>query len=145
MIFEYEILIRCEPASAFAFLRDKHAFPQSEGSPVLSLEKLTPGPVGVGTHFREVVQMLPCFRGEILSEVTRCDQSAHLEESFQGPYMRGYVAYTVRAEDGQTRLVQFERLQLLGWLQVFSWAVALMLKSRLQSRLRDIKMVLESR
>jgi hypothetical protein len=142
--FEYEILIQCEPASAFALLRDKHAFQQREGSPVLSLEKLTPGPVGVGTQFREVVQMLPCFRGEILSEVTRCDQFAHLEESFQGPYMRGYVAYTFSVGDGQTRLVQFERLQLIGWLQIFSWAVALMLKPRLRSRLRDIKLVLES-
>lgn len=59
--------------------------------------------------------------------------------------MRGYMAYTFSAEDGQTRLVQLERLQLVGWLQIFKWAVALMLISRLQARLRDIKFVLESR
>ena len=63
-------IINRRPADVFAFLRDKDKYPQEEGSPVLVLDKTTPGPPCVGTCYREVVQMLPFYRGEILSEIT---------------------------------------------------------------------------
>jgi hypothetical protein len=66
--FELSIPINRSPADVFVFLRDKDKYPQEEGSPVLVLEKTTPGPTGVGTCYREVVQMLPFYRGEILPQ-----------------------------------------------------------------------------
>ena len=75
MYFELSILIRRSPSDVFAFLRDKDQYPQEDDSPVLILEKTTVGPVGVGTRYREVVQMLPFVRGEILSGITRNEPS----------------------------------------------------------------------
>lgn len=88
MYFELEVAIERKPAEVFAFMRDKDLYPQKPGSKVLALEKLTPGRPGVGTRYREVVRMLPFFRGTILSEITRFEVPYHLEESFAGAGMR---------------------------------------------------------
>jgi len=68
-------MIAQPPGKVFAFPRDKHLHAQEPGSPVLLLEKTTPGDVGVGTRFREVVRMLPGVRGEIRSTVSRCESA----------------------------------------------------------------------
>ena len=44
MYFELSITINRSPSDVFAFLRDKDKYPQEDGSPVLILEKITPGP-----------------------------------------------------------------------------------------------------
>ena len=65
------------------------------------LEKTTPGPPGVGTCYREVVQMLPFYRGEILSEITRFEPNEHIEEDFRGAGMCGQLAYHfIQEKDG---------------------------------------------
>ena len=48
----------------------------------------TNGLPAVGTRYREVVQMLPFVRGEILSEITRYEPPSHLEERFWGAGMQ---------------------------------------------------------
>jgi hypothetical protein len=105
MYFELSIHIERSPAEVFAFLRDKDRFPIEEDSPVLILEKITPGPTGVGTRYREVVQMLPFLRGEIRSVITRYDPDEYLEEDFWGSGMKGHLAYQFLLEGGGTRLV----------------------------------------
>jgi hypothetical protein len=57
--FELSVAIARPPSDVFAFLRDKDLYPQQADSPVLALEKTTVGATGVGTRYREVVQMLP--------------------------------------------------------------------------------------
>ena len=59
MQFERSTFIQRLPQDVFLFLRDKDQFPQEADSPVLVLEKTSPGPVGVGTCYLEVVQMFP--------------------------------------------------------------------------------------
>jgi len=84
MRFELSIWIDRPPADVFAFLRDKDQYPQEVDSPVLTLDKTTPGPPGVGTGYREVVRMLPFYRGVIRSRITRFEPGVHLEEDFRG-------------------------------------------------------------
>ena len=103
MYFELSIWINRPPADVFAFLRDKDLYPQEPGSPVLVLEKTTPEPAGVGTRYREVVQMLPCYHGEILSEITRFKPNEYLEEDFRGAGMHGHLAYEFLPENGEQR------------------------------------------
>lgn len=143
MEFELSIFIKRPPADVYVFLRDKDTHPQEEGSPVLVLEKTTPGPVQVGTGYREVVQMLPFYRGEILSEITRIEPNEWLEENFRGAGMEGHLSYQFLAEDGGTRLIQRESLHCRGPLRLFQSAVRLALDGRLRERLNDIKAVLE--
>jgi hypothetical protein len=144
MHFDLSIKIDRSPEGVFGFLRDKDKYPQEPGSSVLVLEQTTPGLAGVGTRYREVVQMLPFYRGEILSVISCFEPSERLEEGFEGPGMTGHLAYTFAPEDGGTRLTQRETVRLRGALRVFEPVVERMLSRRLVNRLEAIKAVLES-
>jgi hypothetical protein len=119
-------------------------YPQEQGSPVLVLEKTTPGPPRVGTCYREVVQMLPFYRGEILSEITRFEPGEHLEEDFRGAGMWGHLAYQFLPQKEGTMLVQRETLHYQGLLRFCEPVIRVFLGRRLQERLEDIKTVLEA-
>jgi uncharacterized protein YndB with AHSA1/START domain len=140
--FESSVTIAQPPGKVFAFLRDKHLHAQEPGSPVLLLEKATPGDVGVGTRFREVVRMLPGVRGEIRSTVSRCEGDRALEEDFAGAGMRGHLAYALRAERDGTRLVQRQTLELAWWLQPLQPLVRRAFARRVRARLDDIAALL---
>ena len=144
MYFELSIVIARRPSEVFSFLENKDKFPQEESSPVLLLEKTTEGPIGVGTRYREVVQMMPFVRGEIRSEITRYVPNRYLEESFTGANMQGYLAYEFLPEDGGTRLVQRETLSALRFLKFFERIIERLLSRRLRERLDGIKTILES-
>ena len=144
MYFEFSIAIRRPPEDVFVFLRDKDRHPQEPGSPVLVLEKTTSGPVGVGTRYREVVQMLPFVRGEILSVITHYEPGARLEEDFEGAGMTGHLAYQFTPENGGTRLEQRESVQTQGVLRLFSPIMEQMLGRRLWQRLEEIRDILEN-
>lgn len=132
------------PSDVFAFLRDKDSYPQEPGSPVLVLDKITDGPPGLGTRYREVVQMLPLVRGEILSEVTRYEPDRYLEEQFKGAGMQGHLSYEFVLHSSGTTLIQRETLQPLGILRLVGPLIERMLYRRLRERLESIKLILES-
>lgn len=143
MNFELAITIQRPVAEVFAFLRDKDQSPQKAGSPVLVLEKTTSGPVHVGTRYREVVQMLPFYRGEILSEITRVEANKRLEEDFHGAGMHGHLAYQFTEQENGTRVIQRQTFHYHGLLKIFEPVIYLMLGRRLRMRLEVIKAVLE--
>jgi hypothetical protein len=143
MYFELSISIDRPPEDVFAFLRDKDKFPQEEGSPVLVLEMTTQGPPGVGTRYREVVQMLPFFRGEIHSVITRFEPPELLEEDFWGAGMVGHLAYQFLRQGEGTKLIQRETLSYRGALRLFEPVIRPILGRRLRERLREIKACLE--
>ena len=144
MYFELSTTIRRPPCDVFAFLRDKDQYPQKPGSPVLVLEQTTPGPAGVGTRYREVVQMLPFVRGEILSKVTCFVPGESLEEDFEGAGMIGHLAYQFLPEGNGTRLIHRETVSALGFLKFFEPVMGRMLSRQLSKRLETIKDILES-
>jgi hypothetical protein len=144
MYFELSVTIERPPSDVFAFLRDKDLYPQEPGSPVLVLDKMTEGPPAVGTRYREVVQMLPLVRGEILSEITRYEPDRRLEERFRGAGMEGHLAYEFAPCGAGTELIQRETLQPLGLLRLAGPLIERMLYRRLRERLESIKAILES-
>ena len=137
------ITIQRPAAEVFAFLRDKDKYPQEEDSPVLLLEKTTPGVPGVGTCYREVVQMLPFYQGQIISEITRFEPYEHLEEDFRGVGMHGHLAYHFIQEPTGTMLIQRETLHYQGLLKLFEPIIRVFLYPRLRQRLVGIKAILE--
>lgn len=145
MKFERSITIRCNPDEAFIFLRDKDKFQQEPGSPVLVLEKTTPGPVGVGTCYREVVQMFPLIKGEIISIVQRYEPPRYLEEFFRGTGMDGYLAYEFIPVDEGTMLIQRERIEFHGLFGLFAPVMERMLLKAVEARLEGIKSILETK
>jgi hypothetical protein len=144
MDFDLDVIIERSPYIVFAFLRDKDKYPQEKDSPVLLLEKTTAGPCGVGTRYREIVQMLPFFKGEILSEITHYEPGRRLDEDWQGPCMDGCLTYLFAPENGGTKLIQRETVKLCGWLWLVSPIIKLTLGIALRKRLCDIRRVLES-
>jgi hypothetical protein len=144
MDFELSIAINRAPSDVFALLRDKARFPQEPGSPVLVLEQTTPGPPGVGTCYREVVQMLPFYQGEILSWITHFEPGQILEEDFAGAGMEGHLAYQFLPHEDGTRLVQRETLRYRGLLRLLEPLIRTLLVRRCQKRLEGIKEILEA-
>ncbi len=140
MYFELSITIRRPPSEVFIFLRDKDKHPGG----VLLLEKVTPGEPGVGTHYREVVQMLPFVRGEIFSVITRFEPDEYLEEDFEGAGFKGHLAYQFLSEDEGTRLIQRETMFARGLLKVFGPLIERTFFRHLQERLEAIKAILET-
>jgi len=143
MYFDLSITIRRAPQDVFLFLRDKDKYPQKPDSPVLILEQTTPGPAGLGTRYREVVQMLPFVRGEILSVITHFEPGQRLEEDFEGAGMIGHLAYTFVPEAGGTRLTQQETVRMRGFLRLLEPVIERMLSRQLWRRLETIKAILE--
>ncbi len=143
MYFELSIAIHRPPSEVFAFLRDKDKYPQKKDSPVLVLAQTTPGVPGVGTHYREVVQMMPFVRGEILSMITRFEPNERLEEDFEGAGFKGHVAYQFLLEDDGTRLIQRETMFAQGLLKVLEPIIERRLSRQLRVRLEGIKTILE--
>lgn len=70
MEFEAHATIHRPLEDVFEFFRDIHQQPRREGSVVPVFDKITPGLVGVGIRFREVVRLLPFLRGEVILELT---------------------------------------------------------------------------
>ena len=143
MDFELDIIIERSPYIVFTFLRDKDTYPQEENSPVLLLEKTTPGPLGVGTRYREIVQMLPFFKGEILSEITHFEPGHRLDEDWQGPCMEGCLTYLFLPENGGTKLIQRETVNLCGLLWLLSPLIKLTLGAELVVKNGALKHILE--
>ncbi len=143
MYFELSIAIHRTPSDVFAFFRDIDKYPQKKDSPVLTLEQTTPGAPGVGTHYREVVQMLPFVRGEFLSVITRFEPNEHLEEDFEGAGFKGHLAYRFLPEDDGTRLIQREKMSAQGLLKVLEPIIERRLSRQLRVRLEGIKTILE--
>jgi hypothetical protein len=105
---------------------------------------VTPGEPGVGTRYREVVQMLPLVRGEIHSVITRFEPDEYLEEDFEGARFKGHLAYQFLAEDDGTGLIQREIMFARGLIKVFEPRIARSFFRHLQERLEAIKAILES-
>lgn len=143
MDFIESVAINLPPDRVFAFFRDKDQIVQQPGSPVLVIEKTTPGPPQVGTRYREVVQALPFWRGEILSVLTCYQPGERLEEDFRGPGMKGHLAYRFQPEAGGTRLVQQQTIELQGPLRLMSRLVGQAFGRAMKARLQGIKAYLE--
>jgi hypothetical protein len=144
MNFVLSISINCTQEEAFIFLRDKDQHTQKRNSPVLVLERITDPPVAVGTRYREVVQMLPFYKSEIFSTITRYDPYEYLEEDFYSKSMQGHLAYQFIDVDGSAKLMQRERISFSFPINLLSPIIKKVLHRKLAERLEEIKLELES-
>jgi carbon monoxide dehydrogenase subunit G len=144
MLVKFQIQINKPPADVFNFLCNKDSYKQQSGSPVLLLEKTTPGPLGVGTRYREIVQMMPFIKGEILSEVTRFEPHNVLEEEWVGGGMKGILTYFFNPVGEGTELIQHVNIKALGLLKPFDAMISRTYTKAAQYRLDCLKAVLET-
>ena len=139
MYFELSININCSQEEVFIFLRDKDKHVQKENSPVLLLERITEDPVGVGTKYREIVQMLFFYKSEIISTITRYEPFHYLEEEFFATGMRGYLAYQFINKNDSTELIQKENIVFTFPINLMNPIIKKVLHRKLVERLEEIK------
>lgn len=144
MLCEFRIRIDKPPGDVFYFLCNKDSHQQQKGSPVLLLEKTTPGPLGVGTRYREVVQMAPLIKSQILSEITRFKLASILEERWAGGGMQGVLTYFFHPVGQGTELVQQVTIETHWLLRPLNAVISKVYAKAAQYRLDCIKAVLET-
>lgn len=144
MLHKFRVLIDKPPSDVFCFLSNKHTYKQESNSPVLLLEKTTNGPVGVGTRYREVVQMAPFIKSEILSEITRLEPYSVLEEIWFGGGMKGTLTYFFNITGQGTELMQHVEIETHWLLKLFDPVIAKLYAKAAQYRLDCIKAILET-
>ena len=144
MEFELTAVINRSLEEVFAFFRDMDQHAGREGTIVPIYDKITPGPVGVGTRYREVVQVLPFVTGEILSEVVLYEPDRRLAYRYVALGMAGELTYSFEAVEEGTRMVQRQSLCPSGFLRLFSPVIGAMFSRMIERRLLGIKGLLES-
>jgi len=113
------------------------------GSPVPEMEKIPAGPTAVGTRWREVVRLAPFLTMTMWSDVTAIEPGRLLEETFHGPWMTGWIRYSIEPTDDGSVLRQQETLSPHGPLRLVAGKVDRMLRPRVTSRLAAIRDLLE--
>jgi hypothetical protein len=141
--FSSSITIARPPEAVFDFLANLQDIQQAGGSPVLILEMTTSGAPGLGSRYREVVQMLPFYKGEFISEITAFESPRLLELAYTGPGMKGGDRYDLTATGSGTNLNHKKWLSLPGILRVVEPFMRNPLFPRLEARLEAIKRYLE--
>jgi hypothetical protein len=137
------VVIKRPSEAIFHLLANVHLVEQAEGSPVLVLDLTTPGPPRLGSRYYEVVQMLPFYKGQIISEITAFEPPHLLEEAFTGPGMTGRLRYELTEVDEGTKLVQKQWFNYRGLLRILEPIIRRALIPRLEWRLGTIKSGLE--
>ena len=131
------------PEAVFDYLANIQDVKQEEGSPVLALDLTTPGPPRLGSRYREVVQMLPFFKGEIFSEITAFEPPRVLEMAWTAPGMKGTDKYELAVTHGGTTLKHTKNTVCLGALRLMEPLMRHALVPRLEDRLVAIKRKIE--
>ena len=145
MEFRLSIAVDRPVDEAFAFLEDMRNHPQEARSQVILVEKLTPGPIGVGTRFREMVQTLPFVQAEMISEVTQHDPGERIEIAWHGGGMEGVLTYRFEPQNGGTGIGFHETVTPRGLMRLAAPMIRQSFERMLADRLQGIKQVLESR
>ena len=143
MDFEFTAVIESPIDRVFAFLKDIDHHAGKEGTVVPVYDKITPGPVKVGTRYREVIRLLPFISGEMISEVTAFEPGCRLGYVFSGMGMDGDLVYSFRETSVGTEVVQKQRLYPRGMLKLLSPIIGRMFENAASSRLLIIKDLIE--
>jgi len=143
MDFRFEIIVKCSIDDVFGFFKniDKHA--GKEGTVVPVYGKLTPGQVREGTRYREVIQVTPFMRGEMISEVTCYEEGRRLGYQFSGLGLDGELIYSFSRVGAGTEVIQEQSLRPHGILRLFSFMIGKMFSKAAEKRLESIRILLE--
>jgi len=145
MEFKLTAIINRPLEEVFAFFRDVDQYAGCKGTIVPVYDKITPGPLGVGTRYREVMQVLPFITGEIQMEVVGFEPSRRLAYRYVALGMEGELTYRFDAVVEGTRPVQRQSLWPGGLMRLFSPMIGVMFSRMVKRRLVWIKGFLESR
>jgi uncharacterized protein YndB with AHSA1/START domain len=138
--FGNTVTIRRPVADVFAFLADFENVPAWNYA-IVETRKVTPGPVGVGTTYRQV-RSVP-RRSEEDFEVTVFEPASRLEVQGElGPF-RARLSYALEPVAGGTRLTNAVELQGSGLLSVVVPLATSRVKRAVAANLDTLREILE--
>ena len=143
MDFEFSVTIKRPVKDVFAFFRDIDQHAGKPGTVVPIYDKRTPGPVDVGTYYREVVQVTSLIRWEVISEVVRFEPESVLAYQFSGLGMGGELQYAFCEVAAGTRIHQAQTLRPRGILRLLRPVISKMFAQAAEERLKAIRTLLE--
>jgi hypothetical protein len=143
IVWSSSIDIHRPPEVVFELLANIQDVHQADDSPVLALDLITAGPPRLGSRYREVVQMTPFFKGEIISEITAFEPPRVLELTWRGAGMTGTDRYELATIQDGTTLSHTKCVSWSGVLRLMEPIMRIPLIPRLEQRLVDIKQLLE--
>jgi carbon monoxide dehydrogenase subunit G len=138
--FENAVIIRRPVEEVFAFLADFENVPRWNYA-IVETKKVSPGPVGVGTTYRQT-RSVP-RRSEEGFEVTVFEPARRLKVQGQiGPF-RARVSYLLEPTGGGTRLTNAVDLGSSGLLTLVAPLAASRVKHAVAANLDTLKQLLE--
>jgi carbon monoxide dehydrogenase subunit G len=136
-----EFHVRRPPEEVFAALADLEQAPRWVPD-LVSVEKQTPGPVGVGTRYSEVVRM-----GEKVSEaeleVTEHDPPRVFAHRGQGGPARFTARFTLTPDGEGTRVAHAYTVQLSGFAKLLTPVVARWIRKNAETAAEGLRRSLE--
>jgi uncharacterized protein YndB with AHSA1/START domain len=138
--FQNTITIERSPAEVFAFLADFERIPTWNYA-IVETRKITGGPVGVGTRYRQVRQVPR--HGEESFQVTEFEPEARL--SLEGTFgqLPGRLTYLMEPVTGGTRLINVVELRPSGVIRLVGGLATRRVRSAVLANLRKLKELLE--
>lgn len=120
---EESVLIDRLVEEVFAFLDDDtERFAQWRRPPWMELQRLSDGPVGVGTRYETALSILGIPQGPIVTEVTAYHPPHHLEWRALTPttlLAEARGEYRLEEADRGTRVTITGRVGFPGWIRAF--------------------------
>jgi hypothetical protein len=144
MEFRRTVSIARPVGLVFDFMKDFENHPQEMDSKVLLVEKITPGRVGVGAHYREKVQMLPLLAVNLISEIKEFEPEVEITSIWVGGGMRGNLHISFVPHASGTILTVNEWIDPRGLMKLFTPFIGAAFRQTWEDRLQAIKHVLES-
>jgi uncharacterized protein YndB with AHSA1/START domain len=144
MDFEFTIVINKPHNQVFDFFKDIDQHAGRKGSLVPVYDRITPGPVEVGTRYYEVVRLFPYVYGKVLTEVIGYEPDHRLAYRFIAMGMGGKLTYWFESVEGGTQVVQQQSLHPRGFMKLVSPLIASLFSRMAGKRLLVIKNFLES-
>lgn len=127
----------------FDFLKDFKNHHRERNSQVLRVEKTTPGSSGVGSGYRETVQMLPLMRTVFTTEVSQFEPPDFLQFTWRGGGMKGVLEFSLESAGDRTRLNFREQIQPRGMMKLVGPIIQTSFRNTMADRLEGIKRALE--
>jgi hypothetical protein len=145
MEIQHSIQIGRSRIKIFKFMSDMRNHPQEEDSKVLLVEKITDGEIGLGTRFREVVQMFPFLNANFINAITKFEPNEHIEITWHGGGMEGVLTFHFDPFQEGTLLKVEETINLKGVMKLVAPMIEQNFREMWEKRLHGIEQVLLSK
>ncbi|MFO7637518.1 MAG: hypothetical protein R6W96_09435 [Clostridia bacterium] len=144
MRFDLEAVIQRDIGVVYGFLMHIDAQPRHGRSQVKAYDKVTPGPPGPGTRYREVVRLPGGKEMVVHTELVDLEVPCSIRYTWHSSLFRGILEYHLATVGEGTFLTQHQTLETTCPMKILSPVISLLFWHKLRQRMQSIKALLES-